>query len=273
MTVVTSVRQAARRAGNSSALESLTRAGLVGYGVLHLAIGWLALQIAVGHPATEGDQSGAFRVLAAQPLGKLLVGGIAVGLLAMAVWQALEAAVGNADVKGTRRTAERGVSASRAVIYAAFAWTAYRTVAGAPTSNANQQQQATAGLLGTAVGPWLVGLVGVVVVGVGAVIAWYGATKGFERRLKRSQMRRSTRRVAVLTGQIGYVAKGLAYGIVGVLLVVAAAAFEPDRSTGLDGALRTLAGQPFGVLLLGLVAFGFATFGVYCFFQSRYRKV
>lgn len=112
-----------------------------------------------------------------------------------------------------------------------------------------------------------------IVVGIGAYVAWYGLSGGFERRLKRGQMRRSTWRLAVLTGQVGYAVKGVAYAVVGVLLVAAAVTFDPKRSTGLDGALRTLAGEPLGTTVLILVALGFAVFGVYCFFQSRYRKV
>jgi len=86
-------------------------------------------------------------------------------------------------------------------------------------------------------------------------------------------MRRRTLAAAVVAGQVGYAVKGLAYAIVGVLLVVAAATFDPGRSTGLDGALRTLAAQSFGELALLIVALGFALFGVFCVFQSRYRKV
>jgi len=273
MTELTTARQAARRASNNPALEAMTRAGLVGYGVLHVAVAWLALQIATGRPAAEGDQSGAFRILAAQPLGRILVWAIAVGLLAMTVWQLLEAAVGHLDERGKRRTVERVVSLGRTAIYAALAWTAYRVVTGAPTSNARQQQHATAGLLGRPGGQWLVGLAGVLVTVVGLIIVWYGLTKEFERRLRTAEMNDRVRRAALLTGQVGYAIKGAAYGIVGVLLVVAAATYAPGRSTGLDGALRTLAAQPFGVLLLLVVALGFAVFGVYCFFQSRYRKV
>ena len=273
MSVVTSARRAVIRAGNSTWLEVLTRIGLAGYGVLHLAVAWLAVQIAIGRPATEGDQSGAFRVLVAQPLGQVLVWVIAIGLVAMALWQLIEAAVGHLDDRGTRRIVERAVSFARTVIYLALAVTAYRVVSGAPTSNAAQQQKATAGLLGWPAGPWLVGLVGVIVTAVGLVVAAYGIRKEFEKRLKRSQMRRRTRSALVLAGQIGYAVKGLAYAIVGVLLVVAAVAYDPGRSTGLDGALRTLATRPFGELLLLTVALGLAVFGVYCFGQARYRKV
>jgi hypothetical protein len=41
----------------------------------------------------------------------------------------------------------------------------------------------------------------------------------------------------------------------------------------LDAALRTVIAQPFGTWLLLLVAVGLAAFGIYCFFQSRFRKV
>jgi len=245
---------------------------LVGYGVLHLAVAWLVVRIATGQPA-EGDQSGAFRLLAEKPLGRVLVGVIALGLVAMALWQLLEATLGHGNERGSRRDVERTVSACRAVFYSALAWTAFAVVKGAPASNARQQAKATAGVLGWPQGPWLVGFVGVLVVMVGLVIAGYGLSKGFERRLMRSRMSGRALRASVITGQVGYVVKGLAYAIVGVLLVVAAVSFDSARSTGLDGALRTLAAQRFGVVLLGVVALGFAVYGVFCFFQSRYRKV
>jgi hypothetical protein len=273
MSVLAATRRAARKAGNNHSFEAVVRAGLVGYGILHLAVAWLAVQLATGKPAVEGDQSGAFQVLADQPLGRFVVWAIAVGLLAMAGWQLLEAAVGHQDERPRRRIVERLVSASRTVIYAALAWTAYQVASGVPASNASQQQQATGGALGWPGGPWLVGLLGVGVVVTGLVIAGYGVTKGFERRLNKSRMRRRTRTAAVATGQIGYATKGLAYAIVGVLLVVAAVTFDPGKSTGLDGALRTVAAQPFGLVALLLVALGFAVFGVFCFFQARHRKV
>ena len=58
-----------------------------------------------------------------------------------------------------------------------------------------------------------------------------------------------------------------------MLLFEAATTHNPARSRGLDAALRLLVHQPYGALLLLLIAFGFAAFGLYCFFQSRYRRV
>ena len=49
--------------------------------------------------------------------------------------------------------------------------------------------------------------------------------------------------------------------------------YDPEKARGLDARAAALAGQSYGPWLLGLVALGIAAFGVYCFFQARYRKV
>jgi hypothetical protein len=268
-----SARTTAGKARNSRILELSTRAGFVGYGLLHLAVAWLTLQIAFGRTGQEGSQSGAFRLLANQPFGRPLLVAIAIGLLAMAVWQLLEATIGHRDRTGRRRTAERVLSAARTVVYAALAWTAFQVQAGAPTSSAGQQEQATAGVLAHPVGRVLVLIAALVVMGVGIGLLVYGAKRMFERRLKTGRMSYSTRRMVVGLGRAGYVAKGIAFGIVGLLVFFAAVQQDAAKSSGLDGALHTLAGKPYGQVLLLAIAAGFAAFGVYCFFQSRYRKV
>ena len=58
-------RPQGQQAGDSASLEVLARVGLIAYGVVHLLIGWLALQIAWGASAGKSaDLSGALRTLA-----------------------------------------------------------------------------------------------------------------------------------------------------------------------------------------------------------------
>src|SRR3954452_13850832 len=80
----------AGRAGASDALENLARVGLIAYGVVHLLIAWLALQLAWGGGGGSADQSGAMATVASQPFGKGLLWVLAVGLIALAVWQLAE---------------------------------------------------------------------------------------------------------------------------------------------------------------------------------------
>ena len=43
---------------------------------------------------------------------------------------------------------------------------------------------------------------------------------------------------------VGYIAKGLALAGAGALIIVAASRSEPNKATGLDGALKTLGANP-----------------------------
>jgi hypothetical protein len=85
-------------------------------------------------------------------------------------------------------------------------------------------------------------------------------------------MSRTVRRLTRWLGVGGYTAKGLAYAVVGGLLVTAAVTYDPKHARGLDAALRTLADQPYGWLLLAPVALGFIAFGLYCVGQARFRE-
>jgi hypothetical protein len=267
------VRSTASRAADSKPLEYLARGGFICYGVIHLLFAWLALQVAFGNSAGESDQSGALQIVARQPAGKFLLILIIVGMVALAVWQAFAAAIGESGPQTKTAIAERVVSGCRAVLYGYFAWLSVKIIQGASASQAQSQQNTTSKVMSATGGRWLVGIVGLVVLGIGIGLAVYGIKKKFEEHLNTGQMRSSVRRTVRRLGVAGYTAKGVAYAIAGVLLVTAAVTYDPNKARGLDGALKTLAKQSYGPWLLGLVALGIAAFGVYCFFQARFRRV
>jgi hypothetical protein len=265
--------RAASRAADNPLLEGLARAGFIGYGVVHILFAWLALQIAFGKSEGAGDQAGALHELAAQPAGRYLVIAIAIGLAAMALWQALEAAVGHRVDRGKERVFERIASAGRALLYIYLAWTGYKVVTAAKSNAGDQSETATAKLMSSSGGRWLVALIGVAVLAIGIGMIVYGLIKRFFKHLMTERMSARTRKVSRILGVSGYVAKGVAYAIAGVLVIAAAVTFDPAKARGLDGALRTLVQQPYGGLLLILVAAGIAAFAAFCFVQARYRKV
>jgi hypothetical protein len=264
-------------AADGDGLEHLARVGLVSYGVIHLLVAWLALQLAWGGSSESADQSGALSTLAETPVGKPLLWLIALGLIALAVWQALEvlrwrsgwSASGKQRTKAIQKSAK---SLAKAVVYVALAVLAIRFATGGGSSSSQQQQETTSGVFGWPGGRWLVGVAGLVIIGVGVYHVYKGATKRFLKEIDLAEAPPSATRLVTRLGQVGYPGKGIALAVVGGLLVHAAVTFDPSDASGLDGALRTILEAPFGQFLLTLVAVGIAAFGAYLFVRARYPE-
>lgn len=261
----------ARRASNSRVMAALARFGLAARGFVYLTIGWLAVQIARGRGNHQANQRGALAEIAQHPFGVALLWVLGLGFAAYAVWRLSEAAFGTA-AEGRKATA-RLRSLGRGVVYAAFAFTTFSFIAGNANQNQSQQQAAlTARIMRHSYGRWVVGAIGLVVVAVGLALIVEGARKKFEKHLMMHSLRGPAGALVIKLGVVGTIARGSVFALAGVLVVEAAVSFDPAKSTGLDGALRTLADRPYGPWLLGVVALGLIAFGLFGFAESRWAK-
>ena len=256
------VKAASRSAGDHPALESAARVGYALNGLLHIVIGVIALRLAWASSASSADQSGALGTLAENPFGKVVLWVAVVGWLGLGLWQVTEAITGSSDAP------DRVKAAAKAVIYLVLSWSAFTFARGGSKSSKRQSTDFTATLMGQPFGVWLVGAVGVAVVAVGG----YHIVKGGQKKFL-EDLESHPGPWVVRAGQFGYVAKGVALAIVGGLFVVAAVRHRPSDAKGLDGALHTLLGAPYGQFLLTVVALGLIAYGVYSFGRARYADV
>jgi hypothetical protein len=257
------VKAAAREANDHPALETAARLGYATSGVVHLLIGWLAIQVALENGQKSADQSGALQALTANPLGRVVLWLAVVGFLGLAVWQVSEVIIGRGQAS------DRLKAAGKAVVYAVLAVSAFTYAKGGSGSSSSQQSvDFTASLMSKPAGRWLVGAVGVAVIVVGA----YHVYKGYQKKFL-EDLRSHPGQWVVYAGRFGYMAKGVALAVVGFLFVLAGLHTEADEATGLDGALHRLKDAPYGVVLLVVVALGFVSFAVYSFARARYAKV
>lgn len=262
--------QTAKQVTRSGPARLLGRIGLVAYGVVYLLIAWLAVQVAIGD-AGRADKNGALQTVAAQPAGEFLLWVIAIGLAAFVVWRVVDAIWGY-RYAGKRRTRKRLASAGEALLFGYLAYSAGRLAASGTAPSDADQSSLVAKLLAEPYGKALVALVGLAVVAIAVFVIRRGVKKEFIEDLDLSAASPATRKAVTRLGQVGYVAVGIAYGIAGLLVVFAALRSDPNKATGLDTALKTLAAQPYGDLLLIVMAAGLAAFGVYSLFDARYRR-
>ncbi|MCT2585057.1 DUF1206 domain-containing protein [Actinophytocola gossypii] len=263
------------QAKNSTAAQTLGRAGMVCYGVIHVLIGYLALRVAFGDGGEQADQRGALTEIGSGGFGKLVLWVLAVGLFAYAAWQALMAAKGfHWVLKRRERTVKRVAAVARAVIGVVLGVTAVRLASGNGSGGSGDQQQRswTAQLLALPAGRVLVGVVAMVVIGIAVALVVKGVRESFLDDLDTTALPTGSRRWVTRLGIAGYLAKGVVLGIVGVLIGIAALHRNAGRSGGLDAALRTVAGQPFGTAALVAVALGLAAYGVFCFAAAKAHR-
>ena len=262
-------KDTARRAADSKWVERMARVGIAARGLVYVLIAFLAVRIAFGDHDKRADQAGAFQTLAETGWGKALLWLVAAGLVGYALWELTEAALGHReDSSDGKRTAHRAESAAKAVLYLGLALVAARVASGG--SGGGGSESLTARVLGMSGGRLLVGLAGLVVVGIGVYQLWGGVTKRFEKDIRTSDTAHDK---VVKLGQVGHVARGAVVVVVGLLVVAAAVTFDPAKARGLDAALSAFAAQPYGPLLLVLVALGLLCFGVYSFVESRLRRL
>lgn len=264
-----SVAQVARKARRSTTLRFLARTGFAVNGLLHILIGAIAIALAFGNGG-EADQSGALRQLSESPGGAVVLWVVVVGMFALGLWLALSAflTVGaDSKRKWGRRLAELG----KALAYLALGATALTVALGGTTNAAGSASTASGQLLATPGGVFVLFAVGVLVIGIGGYFVYKGVARKFTEDI--TVPRGPAGRATVGFGVFGYVAKGVAVGVVGVLVIVAAFTLDPSKSTGLDGALRSLADLPFGIVVLVIVGAGLIAYGLYCFIRARRARL
>lgn len=256
------VQQAASRATDNPALELAARVGFVVSGLLHLLIGWIALQLVFGgNGGKQADQSGALSTLSGNGLGRVLLWLAVAGFLGLALWQLAEAVAGPG-------TADRLKAGSKFVVYLALAWSAFTFARGSAKNSRSQSVDFTATVLDKPGGRLVVVLVGLGVLVVGGYHVYKGWAKKFLEDL-----REHPGAWVMWAGRVGYVAKGLALAIVGVLFVGAGVHKQAKEASGLDGALKSLLDKPFGPALLVAMAVGLAAYGLYSLARAKYAKV
>lgn len=259
----------AQKLQQSTGLRVLARAGYAVSGLLHIMIGIIAVRIAIGAGGGEADQTGALQEIAGTTGGAFVLWFAVVAFVALGLWQILEAVAGTTgDAKD--QTAFRAKSVGKAVVYLALGVLTFQVVSG--SSNEGQQDSLTASLLANGAGRVLVGAVGLGIVGAGV----YHVVKGWKKKFLRDLEGNAGGHVGhavVILGRVGYVAKGIALGVLGALVVTAAVTADPEKASGLDVALRTIGAQPFGAFLLTATGVGFAAYGVYSFARARYARM
>lgn len=256
--------------------QVLGRIGWVAKGMVYLLIGLVALQIALDHGSggEEASGTGAVATLANRPFGKVLVGLLGAGLLLYVVWRLFTAFLPG-DWTGNALLQRIGYTVS-AVIYASLALTVLQVMRSGNTSDRDQEDRAVTGgvnaLLDSTAGRWLVGLIGVAVLGIAVAFVIKATSKSFQDDIALPSDPRE-RQILVRSGEVGWTARGASMALIGFFLIRSAVTYDASEAGGIDGSLRQFTRYSWGQLVVGLIAVGFAMYGLFCVISARHQRL
>lgn len=257
-------------------IERLARYGYAAKGVVYVLIGSLAALGAFKGEEGPTDSRGALTQVVRQPYGRVMLCAIAAGLAGYALWRVVQA-LRDTEEKGTswKGLSVRAGYACIGVVYAGLSFSAVRLVFGQDAGkNSDETTRGwTALALMFPLGRLLVGLAGLSVIGFGLWQCYKAFTAKFRRKWKGHEMSEHARALATPAGQVGLVARGVVFGLIGLFLIQAAWRARAEEARGLGGALRALEQQPYGPYVLGAVALGLVAYGLYMFVEARYRRM
>ena len=249
----------------------LARAGFAVSGLLHFLVGTIAIGLALGKGG-RADVSGAVAELGSQPAGPLLLWSSFAACVALALWQAGDAIFDYGHLSARDKAVKKTKAAAQAVAYSAMAVSLAAFARGSDKDSRESASDMTVGIMQAPGGLLLLVAIGAAIAVAGIVYVVRGFQKAFTKHLRMPASPTARQGVTGL-GIAGYVAKGVALFVTGLLVIIAVVTLRPEQSTGLDGGLRALREQPFGVYVLAGVGLGLICYGAFMVVRARLARM
>jgi hypothetical protein len=264
---------AVEEASNSRALVIAARAGFAVSGLLHLLVGFVAIQLALGKAGQAGpaDQAGAVAQLAVQPQGLLLLWAGFAACVALALWQT-NAVFDYGQLEAWKKVGKKLSAAGKAVVFAIIALTFAASASGNSQTSGQSTSDFTVSIIKAPGGAFLLIAIGAAIAVAGFVFVVLGVKGSFKKEL-RLPASGTARSVVTGLGVVGYVAEGVALFLVGLLFIISTVNANPQESTGLDGGLKALREQQYGVYMLTAVGAGLICYGLYLMVKAKIARM
>ena len=252
--------------------EWLPKAGWLARGFVYGFMGWTVLMISFQKDsADEASSKGAVVALADQPYGRIVIGALAVGLVALVVWQALALAlIRDTDAKSWFK---RLSGAGTMVIYAGLAFTATRAALGMSADNGGGIERLSKGLLSSTPGRIVVFVAGAIALGVAGYRAYKAWEHKFLKHLDLDGCDPRRRKLITRLGTVGWIGRAFVVGLVAVFSMWAAVTADPDNAVGFDQGLRKVSVTSWGFVLVALAGLALIGYGLFCVVSLKYREL
>ncbi|MGH4138379.1 DUF1206 domain-containing protein [Clostridium sp.] len=253
----------------NSTAEFMARVGFATRGLIFFVMGILALLLAFGRGGKTTDQQGAIAMIGKQPEGKVLLWLILIGLICYSSWALIQVIINPFN----KENDTKGISARLgylfgAVSYSFLAIPTYALLTGGSKpvhvgKQAAKTQNYVSKILDMPFGQWMILIVAIIVISVGIFQISKAFMPLFGSQLDLIKLNIYQLKWVKGFGMFGTISRGFVITLVGIFLVIAAYTSDSNNAKGFDSALMSLLNQPYGRWLIGIIALGLMSFGIY----------
>ncbi|MGD6959404.1 DUF1206 domain-containing protein [Rossellomorea aquimaris] len=255
-------------------IRGFARIGFISRGIVYMLIGALAIMAALGIGGSTSDSSGAFSAVASKPFGEVILWILGLGLIGIVLWHLIQVVKdpehGKNDGKSMFR---RLANLITGIAYGSLTYNAFAIAMHAKSSGSGSKQTLSAKLLSQPFGQWVVGIVGLIIIGYALYEIHNAYTEKYTNKFKRHEMSEKEWELGRKTGKLGLYSRGIVFLLIGYFFIQTAITADPDKTQGLDGALSKIAQQPYGQWLLGIVAAGLVLYGAFQILTGKNRHM
>ncbi|WP_430788672.1 DUF1206 domain-containing protein [Virgibacillus flavescens] len=249
-----------------------SRIGFSAKGTVYALIGIISMLAAVGIGQKSGQQ-GAIASIASKPFGELIIWVIVLGLTGYITWLITQVIIEPDNVE----TRFKGILIRMgfffyALIYMGIA-AKFATIAMRSGQSGSSKQAWMAKVIEMPFGRVIIGLIGLGILIFAAVQIIRGITGSYLKELKTHEMEKYEQFVLSVIGKIGYIARGLTFGVLGGFIAHAGWIAEPNSVTGIDSALAQISQEPYGKTMLGIISLGLLLYGIFTIFEGKKRNI
>ena len=198
----------------SETVSYLKKAGLYTKGLVYILMGGLTALAALGMGGKTSGKSEVSDFLKEQPFGILLLGAVALGLLAYSLWRVYQAWADPGEEKSKERIPTRLRYLYSAIFYGAIAYSFAGSLLSGSSGGGDTKQQMLAQWLEKDWGIYLILGVAALVLGQAVFQFYIGIGGSFMKKLDDHPDARAEYRLIKRLGLIGYCARGLVFLVI-----------------------------------------------------------
>ncbi|MEP6261364.1 MAG: DUF1206 domain-containing protein [Gillisia sp.] len=265
-------------------IAKIRSAGFFTKGIVYVLLGSLTFMAAFDLGGDISSTNNVIKFLLELPLGKALVGVIALGLFAYSIWrfyQTIKFPEGNGDDEKVKTGFKRVRYFYSGVFYALIAYAFAKPLINVLTQSSEKDVETGRGdekaalweLLSLDWGKALIWALAILVAGQ-ALQQFYIAYKGkFMKKIDNYPAVKFEYDFIRRAGRLGYISRGMVFGVLAFFLIKVILTHNANEYKGTEGALAYFLSFSYGPILLGAVALGLTAYGIFHVMVARHANL